>query len=101
MVLTLPGGYVDQHGTLHSEVDLFALTGRHEEFLREVAADAPPAAIITGLLGRCIGRLGSLPAVNEDVARDMLVADREYVVMRLFELSYAGTLNAVLHCPGE
>jgi hypothetical protein len=101
MVLTLPGGYIDQHGLLHNEVELSALTGRHEEFLRGVAADTPSAQVITGLLERCIRRLGSLPAMNEDVARNMLVADREYVVMRLFELTCGSTLNAVLHCPGE
>jgi hypothetical protein len=101
MVFTLPGGYVDQHGTVHHEVELSALTGRDEEFLRSMAADTPSARVVTELLVRCIGRLGSLPAINENVARDMLVGDREYVVMRLFELTCGSTLNAVLRCPGE
>jgi hypothetical protein len=101
MVFTLPGGYVDQHGTVHDEVELSPLTGRDEEFLRGMAADTPSARVITELLRRCIGRLGSLPAINENVARDMLVGDREYVVMRLFELTCGSTLNAVLRCPSE
>jgi hypothetical protein len=101
MLLTLPGGYVDQHGTVHDEVELSPLTGRDEEFLHALAADTPPARIITELLGRCIERLGSLPAMNKDLAREMLVGDREYLVMRLFELTCGTTLDAVLICPGQ
>ena len=37
--------------------------------------------------------------VNEDVARGLLVGDREYLVMRLFEESCGGILNARLRCP--
>jgi hypothetical protein len=101
MMLTLPSGYIDQDGILHRELELLPLTGRHEEFLHGLATDTPSSKVITGLLGRCIGRLGSLAAMTETVARDMLVADREYAVMRLFELTCGDTLPAILHCPGD
>src|SRR5262245_16694648 len=101
MAFILPGGYVDEHGTVHEEVELRPLTGQEEELLRGMPPDAPAARVVTELLARCIVRLGSLSAVNRDVARDMLVGDREYLVMRLFELTCGATLNALVHCPAE
>jgi len=101
MVVTLPGGYVDQHGNVHNDAELLPLTGRDEEFLCTLPVGAPIAPVVTGLLGRCVRRLGSLPEFTEDVARNLLVGDREYLVMKLFEITSGSTLNILLRCPGE
>jgi hypothetical protein len=99
MNVTLPGGYVDEHGAVHREVELASLTGRDEMELRDQAARLTSAAIITALLARCVRRLGSLPAVNENVARGMLVGDREFLVMRLFEHNCGAAVNGAMRCP--
>jgi hypothetical protein len=101
MVFNLPGGHVDQSGVAHREFELLPLTGRDEEYLCAMAGNALSAHVITGLLGRCIRRLGSLPAMSEEVAREMLVGDREYVVMKIRQITWGSTVNAVLRCPSE
>jgi Phage tail assembly chaperone proteins, E, or 41 or 14 len=101
MLLRLPGGYIDPDGKVHGEVELSPLTGADEVYLRDFASATPSARIITGLLARCVRRVGSAPAMSEDIARDMLVGDREYLVVRLFEQSCGAATNVQLRCPGE
>jgi hypothetical protein len=101
MVFTLPGGYVDPSGVVHREFELSPLTGRDEEYLCAMAGNALSAHVVTGLLGRCIRRLGSLRAMSEEVAREMLVGDREYVVMKIRQITWGRTVNAVLRCPSK
>jgi hypothetical protein len=101
LVFTLPSGFVDDNGALHSEVELSPLTGREEEYLSTVVGTIPSTRVITELLRRCMRRLGSLPAISDSVAREMVVGDREYVVMRLREMTWGSTVNAILRCPAE
>jgi hypothetical protein len=101
MLHTLPGGYIDPDGRVHGDVELSPLTGADEVYLRGFASQTPSARIITGLLARCVKRLGSAPTMSEEIARNMLVGDREYLVVRLFEQSCATAINTQLQCPGE
>lgn len=101
MLLTLPGGYIDPDGNVHGDVELSPLTGADEVYLRDFASRTSAARIITGLLARCVKRIGSAPAMSEEVARNMLVGDREYLIVRLFEQNCSATMNVQLRCPGE
>jgi hypothetical protein len=101
IVFTLPSGYVDEDGAVHSEVELSPLTGQEDAYLSNLMANVPSTRVITELLRRCIRRLGSLPVINDNVVREMLVGDREFVVMRLREMTWGSTVNAILRCPAE
>jgi hypothetical protein len=96
---TLPGGYWDERGELHRTVALRPLTGHDEEMLT-AAADGPTrAALVTTLLSRCLTRLGDLDAVPDEVARRLLVGDRDYLLLRLRQLTFGDQVHADLHCP--
>lgn len=94
----LPGGYVDEHGITHREVELIPLTGREEEWLAgDQRLELAPR--ITALLSQCIRRIGSINRVSEDITRKLLVADRQYLVLKMRELTLGSYVHAHLHCP--
>ena len=94
----LPGGYVDEARTVHRRVELIPLSGREEEFLagnhrRE------SASLVTTVLSRCVRRIGSIGPVSEDVARNLLVADRQYLLLKLREATFGDQVQATIVCP--
>ena len=95
---TLPGGYTDREGTLHREAELAPLSGREEELLAEQARQ-PGAAVVTAVLARCLARLGTIVPVTEDVARRLLVADRQYLMLKLRAVTFGDRDEATLSCP--
>jgi hypothetical protein len=94
----LPGGYVDRAGTVHQEVELGSLSGREEELLASYDS-WQRASLVTALLSRCIRRLGTIRPVSEEVARDLLVADRQYLLLKLREVTFGDRVQATMICP--
>jgi len=98
MLGVLPGGLVDGAGTVHTEIELRALTGREEELLVG-GRQAESASLITTLLGRCVQRVGAIAPVGEEVARGLLVADRQYALLKLREATFGEQVRANVPCP--
>ena len=98
LTVNLPGGYIDGNGTVHQEVELKPLTGREEELL---ASHQQPgnASLVTQVLQRCIRRIGTLSPVPADIAGHLLIADRQYLLLKLRELTLGDFIRASFHCP--
>ena len=96
-VYTLPGGYFDPNGRLHREVALRALGGYEEELLS--SQHLSPAKQVTQLLQRCITRIGDITVINEDVTKQLFVADREYLLLMLRKITFGNKVQAKLACP--
>ncbi|MGA7410477.1 MAG: DUF6760 family protein [Bryobacteraceae bacterium] len=94
----LPGGYWDPAGVLHREFELSVLTGRDEELLAQTTYDGT-ATVVTALLSRAVRRLGAIHPVGEDVARELLVADRQYLLLKLRQCTFGDMVRANLFCP--
>jgi hypothetical protein len=97
-IFVLPGGYVDDAGEVHREVQLNPLTGRDEEYLASIPTNTPAANVITQLLARCLRRIGKLPEVDANAVRRMLVGDREYLILKLRQISNGDKLAAIFPC---
>lgn len=98
MTCLLPGGYVDEGGALHREVELVPLSGREEAFLADSRKPAS-AAMVTAVLSRCIRRIGTISPISEETARKLLVADRQYLLLRLREATFGDQVQATVPCP--
>ncbi|MBC8077298.1 MAG: hypothetical protein H7Y32_14575 [Chloroflexales bacterium] len=94
----LPGGYIDEQGRLHCEVELAPLSG-HEEELLAAHGHAPGAPLVTTLLSRCVRRVGSLGPLSEASARRLLVADRQYLLLKLREATFGSHVRSSIACP--
>jgi hypothetical protein len=98
MLCVLPGGLVDDAGTVHDEVELRGLSGREEELLAG-HGDAGSAALVTAVLSRCVQRIGGIREVDAGVARRLLVADRQFILLKLREATYGDQVQGSVPCP--
>jgi hypothetical protein len=99
-LFVLRGGYVDGRGGLHREVQFAPLTGLDEEALAHAAPGTSAASAVTALLARTIERVGSIERVDAALVRDLLVCDRDYLVLRLRSYAFGPRVDAVLKCRG-
>ena len=96
----LPGGYVDADCELLREVELAPLSGRDEELIAAPQPIANPA-LLTVLLSRCMLRLGPIRPVSEDLARRLLVVDRQFLLLKLRQITFGDHVQATVQCPWE
>jgi len=94
----LPGGYVDEGGALHREVELAPLSGREEELLAD-RKQAGSMAPVTAILSRCVRRLGTISPVPAALVRRLLVADRQYLLLKLRHITFGAQVQATICCP--
>ncbi len=94
----LPGGYVDRGGTLHRDAEIAPLCGRDEELLSGARKQAS-APLVTEILSRCVRRIGSIAPVPPEVARELLVGDRQYLLLKLREATFGPRVLATIACP--
>jgi hypothetical protein len=92
----LPGGYVVDSAA-HREVELGPVTGADEEYVTSTAV--PAAVLITKLLGSCVRRIGTIRKPGVAVVRELLVGDREFLILRLRQLTYGDKVDLQLACP--
>jgi hypothetical protein len=93
----LPGGVCTDEGSLIRRALLAPLTGTDEEWLAGRPPTLPVAAVVSGLLDRV-----AVVATEEGLrlpAGELLVADRDYLLLGLREITYGSHLDAVLTCP--
>lgn len=93
----LPAGLIDAQGGVHKQVVLLPLTGREEELL--ASADYPAATLVTEVLSRCVKSVGAVSDVTPAVIRNLLVADRQYLLLMLRQLTFGDRIQATIPCP--
>ena len=97
METILPGGYLDDDGRLHQQVSLSPLRGAEEKLIAQRGRTSR-AALVTTVLSQCIRRLGTINDVTEDVVRNLLVGDRQFLLLKLREITFGQTIQAVINC---
>src|SRR5678815_5760807 len=97
-LFVLPGGFVSDDGAAHRQAVMRPVTGFDEEWLMELPGGAFAACVVTGLLTRCLVRLGTICPVPDSVVRGLLVSDREYLIMKLRETTFGTRVDSVIRC---
>jgi len=95
---SLPGGYADDSGVIHLEAEVIPLTGQEEELLSN-AEKAVTAVLVTQILSRCVARIGGIAPVTEEIARSLLVGDRQYLLLKLREATFGDIVLSTVNCP--
>lgn len=93
---TLPGGYRDAEGTVHRVAELVPLGGREEELL---AGGGSGPALVSAVLARCVRRIGEIEPVTPRLARRLLVADRQYLLLKLRQVTFGDRVQGRAACP--
>ena len=94
----LPGGVLDAAGRCHKAVRLRELDGRDEELL--CAEYSSGARQVTVFLTRASAAIeGYDGPIDEALVADMLVGDRDYLLLRLRQIEVGDEVHQVLRCP--
>ncbi len=96
--VTLPGGLVLDDGRFLGEAELRPLSGYEEDWLASHPG-VPSALATTYLLARCLISLDGVPG-DRDLARRLLVGDRDFLMLQLRRITLGDRISAVLVCPG-
>ncbi|SRR5579883_1589503 len=93
----LPGGLMLEDGAPLRDVLLRPLSGSEEDWLAHHPR-TPSAPAVTRLLGSCLARSDGTP-LGQDLARRLLVGDRDYLMLQLRRLTLGERVSAALACP--
>lgn len=97
-IFFLPAGYY-QEGKLYQEVELRPLTGREEELIADRSTDENIAKLITAILTNCLLRIGPIREITTEIVRRLLVVDRDYLILRLRQLTFGDKIEGTILCP--
>lgn len=97
MLVSLPGGLVDGSGPVHADAEVRALSGREEELL--LVKGTTGASLVTDLLSRCIRSIGGVEPVDAGTARRLLVADRQFALLKIREATFGERVQGSVPCP--
>jgi len=97
LAVTLPHG-MRVGSEWRRDARLRPLTGAEEEFLLGEGAGLRPVERTTGLLARCVERIGTAEGSAALVA-GLTVGDREALLLQLRPLTFGDRIDAVVACP--
>jgi len=97
--LVLPGGILDNHGQCFKTVLVRELTGQDEELLAD-RRYRNAAHQVTDFLSQVLLEVPGLnKPVSPDLAAEMLIGDRDYILLRLRQIALGDRVEQVLRCP--
>lgn len=96
---TLPHGLPSRGRGWARHVQLRPLRGLDEVWLSSLERDTTIAEVVTGLIGRCVGRIAGVSETGPELARAFTVADRAWLLISLREFSLGKEVRLTLRCP--
>jgi len=97
---SLPRGYADAHGNVHTDGTMRLATARDEiEPLRDVEVRQNQAYLTVVLLARTITRIGTVTEITPELVEGLYAADFDHL-QRLYErINTDGDAVGVVACP--
>lgn len=97
---TLPRGFVDAEGNLHTD-GVMRLATAYDEIapMRDPRVQSNPAYLVIILLSRVITRLGALQQVNPKIIEGLFSADLAFLQDFYRRINESGTSEISVKCP--
>lgn len=95
---TLPVGYTDENGRVHTLVKLKPMTGAVEEAMSDPKVRENGGKVVTELILGVIESLGSLKKVTRDVVRKLSAIDRDFILVMNRRYSIGEVVNYLGNC---
>ena len=57
--------------------------------------------LLTEVLANCIESIGPIREINTDVVRQLLICDRDYLLLKLRQITFGDRIDAQVQCPNE
>ena len=95
-VVALPSGHIGSDGKLLTTAEVRELTGADEEALSKVDTLTRLWSVV---LSRCVVKIGN-DEVTEKTLDDLLIGDREALVLGVYKATFGNTANLDAYCQG-
>jgi T4 bacteriophage base plate protein len=102
--LLLPGGlYLEDKKKHYRDVQLRPIVGSDEELIASFyhGKSTNLQTVIEVLMTRCIERLGPLTEITIDTIRQLLIADRDYLTLKLRQITFGSKVQSTIRCPNQ
>jgi len=96
--VSLPIGYADSEGNTHRHAALRKMTGREEAILADRRFQNNGGKLVTELLYSCLVRVSDLSKLDRNVISGMYSADRNYLLLKLRNLTFGSDLETSYTC---
>lgn len=97
--VTLPGGYIDVEGKLHTDATVRELNGADEEALARPEVGKSLGRFMQLLLQRGVTRVGPYENPSNTVLGSMLLGDRDTLLLAIRRATYGDELALSIECP--
>jgi len=97
--VTLPGGFVDADGRLHTVAKVRELTGADEEMLARFDGNNL-GAMISAILDAALLTVGPHDA-DMSLIRSLLMGDRDAIILGIRRATYGNDIEMEITCPSE
>ncbi|CAN7555080.1 hypothetical protein [Mesorhizobium sp. LjNodule214] len=88
-------------GVRHLDAQLRGLTGHEEAMIGDCPVRITPAECTTAVLAAVTRRIGKLESVTPEMVAELVVGDRERLLLTLCEMTFGPELDLVTTCPKE
>jgi hypothetical protein len=100
---TLPGGFLDDDGMVHTTVTVRELTGADEEALeaplKASTGKINPYDFYEQAIKRATVRIGTVTTIDDDIVHRLLIGDRDYLMVCIRRATYGDILEGQVRCP--
>lgn len=93
------GGIMDPDGTFHDEAVVRELTGADEEALSKADATKSMSRYVQVLVRRGTESIGKYEKLDDNLLGELLVGDREMLILAIRRATYGNDLKLTLVCP--
>lgn len=93
------GGLLDADGTINDEVEVKELNGADEEALSKAEVTKNLGRYIQALVKRGTVRIGRFEKLNDDLLGELLIGDREMLILSIRRATYGDELEMAAVCP--
>jgi hypothetical protein len=97
--VTLPGGYLDLEGQLHTAAEVRELNGADEEMLSRPEVMKSMARFTQLLLQRGVTRIGPYENPDNKILGSLLIGDRDMLLLAIRRATYGDVLEMQVQCP--
>jgi hypothetical protein len=97
VVVQLPAGTI-KDGKVYREAEIVPMTGLTRKAIAREDVRASPHKITSVMILQCLKRVGSVTSISNKVLDEMLVGDREFLMMEIRRISMGNDINVTVAC---
>jgi hypothetical protein len=97
VVVQLPAGIV-KDGKVYRDAEVVPMTGLTRKAIAREDVRASPHKITSVMILQCLRRIGPVTSINGKVLDEMLVGDRDFLMLEIRRVSMGSDINATVEC---